>query len=902
MNSRQMTVSVHKWGNCLAARFFLIVLAFVVSSAGTALAQNASNKRSSKSNTTTEAADPPASSSADQLNSGEQAPVPAGVTIGNYNVHGSLNMGWRYNNMTGSEANYDTFVNLHQGPRLLDFSFNAHSLNHDGAFFDNLSLAGFGFGGDPVDVVRLNVTKDKWYNFDATYRRYKYFWDYNLLANPLNPSNSTPEIAVTASTHLMDLSHRMTDLQLKLFPQSPIHVRLGYTHSLEVGPAFTTDGAAVNPINEIGIAALLFQNFKTTEDNYDAGIDFALLPRTTLSYDEYIQHYKEDTYASDGNLIFQLPDGTPVDLGLVFSPGTPCTTPITNSTTTPPTANPSCQGAVSYERGLRPRSTILTERFGFQTTYLRNLNMTGQFSYSSGQQTVDNNNLFNTWFGVNSRIASLGTSDLAGTRAKRIIVNGNWNGVYDVTAKFRIMDSFNYNNYRIPGIYNLNDANFYAPLGSLTLTEAEAAAQNPAQFLFNSANCPFPFTAATCPQHSSSSNPDSALGYEATYLSQDFRSNTFELAYDFTPHVGAHLGYRYTKRIITDLSDGQGDFERIFYTAETFDPGGPTGAVEAFRGDCARSGTLAPGSSFPVYFTGTTNQRGTCTVQSDYSVVFNGIGNAKAPANYVQEANIDGNSALFGLWVRPASNFRTSFDLELFSADESFMRITPRLLRHYQINSTYAPVKWADITGTIDITDSSDNVTQVQNKDHNRSYGLSATFTAGSRFSFDLFYNYSDIYNQALVCYTLVSGGPQPAGTPACPIPGSPVTAGAITTYSSKTNFASADIMVKPVKPVTFTLGYAGSFVRGTPSWFNPLSSYSVPFLDPLTPYGPLRFNYQTPYVTMNWNVYRGLSYIASWNYYGYNSRGNNNPAGLAPLGTQDFNGNSMTMSAQYSF
>jgi hypothetical protein len=72
--------------------------------------------------------------------------------------------------------------------------------------------------------------------------------------------------------------------------------------------------------------------------------------------------------------------------------------------------------------------------------------------------------------------------------------------------------------------------------------------------------------------------------------------------------------------------------------------------------------------------------------------------------------------------------------------------------------------------------------------------------------------------------------------------------------------------------------------------------------LDRLTPWGPLRFNYEIPYVTMNWSVYRGLSYIASWNYYGYNSRGNNNPTGLAPLGTQDFNGNNMTMSARYSF
>jgi hypothetical protein len=865
MNSQEASVSIHNQANWRAVRFFVIAFAFGGWFAGTAFAQNASNKRSAKTTTATEAADPPASSSADQMTSGEQ-PVPTtGITVGNYNVQGSLNFGWRYNNITGSEANYDTFINLHQGPRLLDFNLNARSLNHNGAFFDNMNLTGFGFGGDPVDVVRLNMTKDKWYNFAATYRRYKYFWGYNLLANPLNPSSSHPEAPITTAPHLMDLSHRMSDFQLKLFPQSAVHLRLGYAHSLEVGPSYSTEGAATAPISEPGATALLFQNFKTSEDNYDVGVDFAFLPRTTLSYDQFIQHYKEDTSWTDGNLAYQVqvpgtnpPVYVPVDLGLVFSPGTPCATPLINSTTTPPTANPACQGNVTFDRGGRPRGTIPTERFGFQTTYFRNLNMTGAFSYSSGEQVV--NDLFDTWTGVNTRTNSLGTNDTATSRAKRVIVNGDWDAVYDLTAKFRIMDSFAYNNFRIPGIYNFGVVNYFPTASGPLLDETPV--------VFNSTDCPAPYTAPTCPQHNSSSGPDLATGYRRSYLGQDFRSNTFELAYDFTPKVGAHIGYRYTKRKITDSA-------ALFYTSEIFYPGGRAGAA---RGDCASD--CAPGTNGSLVFTGLTSDSDT---------------------SHNLAADINGNSALFGLWVRPASNFRTSFDLELFSADASFTRITPRLLRHYQINSTYTPVKWDEITGAIDIVDSSDDVTEVQNKDHNRSYSLSTTFMPNGRFTFDIFYNYNDVYTQALVCYT-VGFGPLPKGAAACPIADSPVPVAAITTYSSKTDFASADMMVKPVKPLSFTLGYSGSFVRGTPSWFNPLSSYSVPFLNALTPYGPLRFNYQTPYVTMNWNVYKGISYVASWNYYGYNSRGNNNPVGLAPLGTQDFNGNSMTMSAQYSF
>lgn len=870
MNSQEVSMSTYKHTGWRAARYLVIALALGGLAAGTALAQPPKNDGSSKT-ATTKAADPPSASATDQMEPGSLPSTPTGFDSGNYHFQGSVNLGWRYSNITGSQANYDTFVNLQQGPRLLDFSLNAHSLNQKGGLFDTMELSGFGFGGDPVDVVRLNMTKNKWYDFSGTYRRYKYYWNYNLLANPLNPSDSVPAVPITSAIHLMDLSHRITTLQLKLLPQSPVHFRLGYTHSGEAGPSFMTDGAAVDPIDETGATTLLYQNFQNTEDNYDAGVDFNVFPRTTLSYDQYVQHYREDTYATDGNLNYVLPDGTPVDMGLVFDTagGTPCANPITNPNTTPPTATGGvCQGDVVSNHATRPRSTILTERFGFQTTYVRNLNMTGLISYSSGIENIVNPINFNNWIGVNTRTQAMGSSDTASTSAKRIIVNGDWNAVYDVTAKFHIMDSFNYNTYRIPGLFNFNIINYFAPAGGFSLAGAAEIAQDPSQYLFNPTTCPAPYTADACPQHNStSSGPDAATGYRTNYLAQELRENTFELAYDFTSKIGAHIGYRYTKRKIYDAA-------QLFYTAEVFYPGGTVTPAQ-------RCGSG-------------------CQAGPNGSEIFSGL-DPSSDTSHSLVADIDGNSALMGLWIRPSSKLRTSFDLELFSADHSFTRITPRLLRHYHVSATYLPVKWADITGMIDIVDSSDDVTEVQNKNHDRSYAVTTTFMPDSRFTFDLSYNYSNVYTQALVCYS-VGFGPLPTGAAACPIPGSPVPVGAIAAYQSKTNYGGADLMVKPVKQLTFTLGYSGSFARGTTSWFNPLSSYSVPFPNPTTPDGPLRFNYQTPYVKMNWTVYKGLSYTAVWNYYGYDTRGNNNPVGLAPLGTQDFNGNNMTMSARYSF
>ena len=45
-----------------------------------------------------------------------------GIDSGNYNIKQSVEFGYRFTDVTGNQATYDTFVNLQQGPRLLDMS------------------------------------------------------------------------------------------------------------------------------------------------------------------------------------------------------------------------------------------------------------------------------------------------------------------------------------------------------------------------------------------------------------------------------------------------------------------------------------------------------------------------------------------------------------------------------------------------------------------------------------------------------------------------------------------------------------------------------------------------------------------------------------------------------------
>ena len=76
--------------------------------------------------------------------------------------------------------------------RLFDYTLDMRSLNHQGLLFDTLSFSNFGYGGDPNDVSRLHIDKNKWYDFHLLFRRDKNFWDYNLWANPLNPAAPNP--------------------------------------------------------------------------------------------------------------------------------------------------------------------------------------------------------------------------------------------------------------------------------------------------------------------------------------------------------------------------------------------------------------------------------------------------------------------------------------------------------------------------------------------------------------------------------------------------------------------------------------------------------------------------------------------------------------------------------------
>ncbi len=75
----------------------------------------------------------------------QQVEEQTGINEGNYNIKQSIEFGYRFANVNGSQQTYDTIVNLQQGPRLLGFTTEFRSLDHRGTFFDYFYLSNFGY-------------------------------------------------------------------------------------------------------------------------------------------------------------------------------------------------------------------------------------------------------------------------------------------------------------------------------------------------------------------------------------------------------------------------------------------------------------------------------------------------------------------------------------------------------------------------------------------------------------------------------------------------------------------------------------------------------------------------------------------------------------------------------------
>ena len=769
-----------------------------------------------------------------------QQPEPEGLEEGNYNIKQSVEFGYRFTDVTGSQETYDTLVNLQQGPRLLDFTTEMRSLNHQGLFFDRLYFSNFGYGGDPQNVSRLSVSKNKWYDFTTMFRRNEYAWDYSLLANPLNPV--TPPFAnapasftpiISNSPHLFSTRHKLSDFDFLLLPQSKIRFRFGYSRVIFEGPGLSS-------IHQ-GTEQLLFQDYKTTQNNYRLGVDFRILPKTNISYDQIWSYYKGDTGTNDQNQLFALSNGALVDIGVALSVG--ASQPCSDTFQTGGFVNPVCNAYFNYLRHGRTRTNAPTEQLSLQSNYLPGWDLSARVSYTSGSTNVFD--WLENWNGFESKSNARGESITGPVFGERVAASADFGATWHITRKLSFIDSFHYSNFHNPVEFDPSTCSFFSP--NLLTAPNVFATTTPIR-------CTAPPGALPgTPIHNpSKSGPDFSFAESSLFLKQDEKTNLAELQYQFSPQLGARLGFRYRHRSINNK-----DFERI---TEVFFPD------NANRGDCTLENLVLPVG---------------CTANGDGSFTFT----TPEPIELdTGETLINEYSGLFGVWAKPLPAWRISFDMELMGADNTFTRISPRQAQEYRIRSSYKLMSWLNLDGSITIWEARNNVPEINNLQHNRFYGFSALIQPRESFGLELGYDYNDVFSQILICYvTSVT----PPGVNQCP--GSSLIQ-QLSVYTNQSHFGHFDLNWKPVRRLTM---HIGANLTGTDG--------SVLIISPNAPSGPLNSKFMQPYAGFEYWFAKNWTGKAYWGYHGYHE--DPDPGVVQDIfNPRNFHANLVTLSLRYAF
>ncbi len=144
------------------------------------------------------------------------------LTVGGYQVGGSVETGWRLTDVDGSRDRYKEVVNLWDGPRLFGLNLWARDPQRSGVLdYFNLNLSGI---GDPFPFARLQLKKDKWYDLTATYREYRF-------------SFNREDDGILTDNHDFHQKRRLAGLTVSTFPGEDVRLTFGYSYAGREGDA-----------------------------------------------------------------------------------------------------------------------------------------------------------------------------------------------------------------------------------------------------------------------------------------------------------------------------------------------------------------------------------------------------------------------------------------------------------------------------------------------------------------------------------------------------------------------------------------------------------------------------------------------------------------------------------------
>jgi hypothetical protein len=434
--------------------------------------------------------------------------------------------------------------------------------------FDSLTVNSFGWGGDPEQALRVRVAKYRWYNFSGSYQHMQNTFNYDLLANPLNPaSGAKPFIPILDSPHSFYNRQNLYNYDLVILPMRRLSFRVGYYRNRITGPSFSS-------VHQ-GTDALTNENWDTTLNGYRFGADFRVNQKTTLSYTQSLQYYNGgQTYSLNTFNSWPLVNGQPVTFGLPwFNSGSPCSTPQTNGI-----ANPTCNAYTNYGLFQHVHTSIPTEQLNLRSSSLKWLDFNGQFQYS---HATSNTPLYETYSGLTSRTNNLGYTTPGSAASSR------WNsssadvsGTIHLSDRLRLVEVFRFRNFSVAGTSNDREFAYFnaASLGAGSLLNPIAT---------------FPPTVLS---HSSSSPADVTNEVNTNLIGQRTFQNDFQVQYDVSRYLGVRAGFVWSNYVIQPGNSFQASLGDIYYPNNP-NRGNCVGVPLNPDGSCTFMGEITPWGS-----------------------------------------------------------------------------------------------------------------------------------------------------------------------------------------------------------------------------------------------------------------------------------------------------------------
>lgn len=356
------------------------------------------------------------------------ATTDAGEDAGDYTIISSLEVGYRGLRVVGDLNKYRSDFNYKAGPRLFDSSFLARAKDGKGVFFDTLLVTSTGWGADPNGNVRISVEKSKWYRFDGTYRRFRYFRFLNNLANPnwvFSPATfSVPPNPVTGE-HGYNTRTEVGDFDVTVLPKNKtIRLNFGYSPERYSGPSFTNYHAGGNEFNFRTQQESRANDFRIGADGTVGNLDYSFM--------QGYRRFRDDSF---------------INLG---------PTPGIN-------LNPAVASFTSFNRTDPAKGNVKFTRFSAHTLVARKLDITGRIVYSKSTSRFA---LTETFTGRNfnprvtawppgplpatPNILNLGQYNITGD-AERPNTLGDIGVTFLATNKLRISNTFRVEDFTIDG-------------------------------------------------------------------------------------------------------------------------------------------------------------------------------------------------------------------------------------------------------------------------------------------------------------------------------------------------------------------------------------------------------------------------------------------------------------------